>query len=130
MEYLMRKAERVAWLCRQADDVELEKLAADAGAGPLLAQILAAARSDSADIAEEDLDALDKKFTAIGIDALTFPRTVRGYHPLPGTSEHPVLSAWTCPRRICSRVEAQASGDQPPVCGLLRIPLQHTQLNT
>jgi hypothetical protein len=130
MEYRMRKAERIAWLCRQADDRELEKLAADADAGPLLARILAAARSASADIDEQDLDALDKKFAAIGIDGLTFPPTVRGFHRLPGTSEHPVLSAWTCPRQICSRVEAQVSRDQPPVCGLLRIPLQHTQLHT
>jgi hypothetical protein len=126
----MGKEERIAWLCRQANSDELERLADDAGAGPLLARMLEAARSGNAEIQEQDLDALDRKFTGIGIDSLTFPDAVRGYQPLPGTSEHPVLYAWICPRQICSRVEAGTDGGQPPVCGLTRLPLLRQQLHT
>src|ERR1700678_521793 len=126
----MGKEERIAWLCQQVNGDELEQLAADAGAGPLLARILEGARSDNPQIQEQDLDALDEEFAGIGIDALTIPEAVRGYRPLPGTSEHPVLYAWTCARQICSRVEAGAGGGQPPTCGLTGLPLVRQQLHT
>lgn len=112
---------RIAALCEQLADGELERELAHAGAKETLKRVLDAIRAGApVEVSVADLDELDKAAASIGIDGLT--TGVRDADlpsigtRLPGTGPGPDF-AWTCPQRACARVELGAP-DVMPVCAV------------
>jgi hypothetical protein len=126
----MGTAERTGWLCRQSGDGELEQLAAQAGAAPLLARIRAAALAGGAGPSDQDLDSLDEALARIGVVGATTPDSDRAYRPLPPASGHPLVHARVCPRRVCARAEPDGPDGPAPGCALTGLPLERLRLPT
>jgi hypothetical protein len=122
-------AERIASLCRLLADDDLQRLAAEAGAGPLLARIVASVNAGNQNLAalEHDLDALDEALARLGLDGVT--TSVRLHQPRPAAPDTPAPDlggGWTCPLEECSRVEPGAASSGPaPVCGFSAQPMQN-----
>jgi hypothetical protein len=110
---------RIAALCEQLADGELEQELAQAGAKETLKRVLDAIRAGApVKVSTADLDELDKVAASIQIDGLTTGARDAGLPSigtrLPGT--HRGLDfAWTCPQRACARVELGVP-DVDPVC--------------
>jgi hypothetical protein len=129
----VQTADRIAWLCRQlADGDELERLADDAGCGPLLTQIRTMIRAGDADSHALDraLDELDEAMARVGLDGVTTPGR---YHSVrPGAlARRPnvVRQARICPQGTCSRLEPEdeAHHAPAPVCAFTGAALKGIQ---
>jgi hypothetical protein len=112
---------RIAALCEQLADGELEQELAHTGAKEALKRVLEAIRAGApVKVSVADLDELDKAAASIQIDGLT--TGVRDADlpsietRLPGIGHGPDF-AWTCPQRACARVELGVP-DVMPVCAV------------
>jgi hypothetical protein len=123
-------AERLAWLCQQGHGDELDELAAEAGAGPLVARIRSAVAAGGADLREQELGALDEALAGAGLESVTVPQSERGYRPLPAAPGHPVVHAWVCPKRACARAEPDDAASPAPWCQLGGLALERVRLPT
>jgi hypothetical protein len=118
-------SQRLEMLCAQLGEGDLQEVAAELGVTRTLNRVLDMVRDGAGSWDETalaaDLDELDAAFTDWGVDG-GLTGQLRSFRQSPWTSGHPVVEAWMCPVRRCSRVEPASRDDAAPECAVTGSP--------
>jgi hypothetical protein len=124
---------RLAVLCREMESGDLQAVAAEMGAEPLLDRIIAALAGGAGPATlGPALDELDAALIAYGVPGGLVPPTWRNYMPSPAAAgaPYPAIEVWACPAARCERWQhVDPAAAETPACAVDGTPLAKRQLS-